>query len=58
MAKQTKKECFVELHDDLILLGIASTHKYVGSLANKSPSAVKHNTHKKRTKKSEKKKGA
>ena len=48
MAKQMKKERFVELRDDLILLGIVSAHKYVGSLVTKSPSAVKHNTHKKK----------
>ena len=43
-----KKECFVELSDDLILLGIISAHKYVGNVASKSPSAIKHSTHKKR----------
>jgi len=40
-----KKGCLVELHKNLILLGIASTHKYVGSFS-KSSSAVKHITHK------------
>jgi len=39
--KANEKECFVELHDDLILLKITRFHKYVGSLVNKSPSAVK-----------------
>jgi len=40
-----KKGCSVELHKNLILLEIASTHKYVGSFS-KSSSAVKHITHK------------
>jgi len=46
MAKQIKKGCLVELRNNLILLGIASTHKYIGSFS-KSPSAVKYITHKK-----------
>jgi len=41
-----KKECFIELRDNLILLGIVRAHKCVGSVATKSPIAVKHNTQK------------
>jgi len=34
----------------LILLGIASAHKYVGNLVSKSPSAVNHIAHTKNRK--------
>jgi len=51
MAKQIIKVHFIELCDDLILLGIASSHEYVGSLVSKSLSAVKHNTKKREVQK-------
>ena len=40
------KAYFVELRNDLILLGIAIFDKYIGSLANKLINAVKYNTKK------------
>ena len=46
-----KKECFVELWYSLILLGIASAHKYVDSLIIKSPSTAKHSTQKRKKRK-------
>ena len=45
-SKKIIKLYFIELCEDLILLKIASFHKYIGSLVNKSPSAVKYNTKK------------
>ena len=48
MNGKINEKMLVEPRDNLILLGIASAHKYLGSLVSKSPIASKHIIHKKR----------